>query len=256
MLMMVFTAASCSAEVKLSPCLGNRLSASAGPGVRRSRRYLLHRRRLARSIQDFHGPCTKSCTHGEVVYPRHALSARYDGRVVGGLHEPRLALLGVALGVLLGLAACSCRQPPAPLTEAGPSVVDVGELSLTVGKALGSGDAAAVVALLPPTDIGVRVEVRQLLVETDERTAETLRSGDAVREWLGKIRARWTCVDDGCAWPGGLMTGELSRCMGDCCFSDYPGGIDEQTLYLKRVCFAARDRGDPRLSYIEFVEAR
>lgn len=173
-----------------------------------------------------------------------------------GGHGPGLARLDVALGVMFGLAVCSCGRPQAPPSGEGRPAAGVRELSLTAGRALESGNAAAVVALLPPTGVSVLVEVRQALFETDERTAETLRSGDAVRDWIEKARARWTCSGEGCTWPGGLEIGELSRCLGDCCLSDYPGRIDERTLYLKRVCFAARDRGYPRLSYIGFVEAR
>jgi hypothetical protein len=125
-----------------------------------------------------------------------------------------------------------------------------------VVAALAAGDAAPIAALVPKNGADVRVEIRQSLVETDERTSETLRTPADVEAWLGKTRPKWTCAGEGCAWPGGLRTGELERCIGDCCFSDWPKGVEKGALYVRRVCVAAREAGEPKLSYIGFVEAK
>lgn len=159
----------------------------------------------------------------------------------------------VLIVALVALAACESRSAPAPSASSKPSVRQLGQ---RVVAALAAGDPAPIAALLPKTGADVRVEIRQSLVETDERTSDTLRSPADVEAWLAKTRPKWTCSGEGCAWPGGLKTGELARCIGDCCFSDWPNGIEKHALYVRRVCVAAREAGEPRLSYIGFVEAK
>lgn len=170
------------------------------------------------------------------------------------LYSPAVSPWPALLLVLAALPACESRGTG----SSAPSVSKPSprQLGQRVAAALAAGDAAPVVGLLPATGADVRVEIRQSLVETDERNSETLRSGADVESWLAKTRPKWSCSGESCAWPGGLKTGELERCIGDCCFSDWPGGIEKKTLYLRRVCVAAREAGEPRLSYIGFVEAK
>lgn len=137
-----------------------------------------------------------------------------------------------------------------------PQPAGARQLGLRVATAIAAGDDGPVVALVPTGGAVVRIEIQQSLVETDERTEQTLRSREELRAWLAVTRPKWTCAANRCAWPGGLRTGELDRCVGDCCYSDWPKGLESSTLYLRRICFAARERGEPRLSYIGFVEAR
>jgi len=159
--------------------------------------------------------------------------------------------------LLVWLPACESRSPggAAPAGSAGARA-SPRQLGQSVLAGISAGDPAPLVALLPKTGADVRVEIRQSLVETDERTSETLKSPAEVEAWLAKVRPKWSCSGEGCAWPGGIKTGELSRCLGDCCFSDWPDGIEKKTLYVRRVCVAAREGGEPKLSYIGFVEAR
>lgn len=134
--------------------------------------------------------------------------------------------------------------------------VSVGAMAKSVAAALVQGDATSLVATMPAGETDVRVEIRQSLVETDERNAESLKSAEAARSWLERTRPRWSCRGGDCEWPGGLVTGDLAVCAGDCCSSDYPRGLEKRTLYLKRVCFAAREGRQVRLSYLGFVEAK
>jgi hypothetical protein len=161
----------------------------------------------------------------------------------------------------LVLAGSACDEgrsgPPGPAPSASStSDPSPRELGRRAAAALERGDGEAIAALLPQRGADVRVEIRDALVETDERTARSLRTREDAREWVAKDRAEWTCAGAGCRWPGGLRTGDLGRCLGDCCFSDWPAGIEKRTLHLRGVCFAAREGGRPRLSYVGFVEAK
>lgn len=159
--------------------------------------------------------------------------------------------------ILLLTVACDARGTnPAPAASTKEDKPSPRQLGQQVVAAVAAGDPGPIVALLPKTGADVSVEIKQALVETDERTAETLRSPADVAAWLARSRPKWTCAGDGCPWPRGIRTGELGRCLGDCCFSDWPGGIEQDTLYVRRVCVAAREGGEPRLSYIGFVEAK
>lgn len=162
--------------------------------------------------------------------------------------------LGVGLSLVLAVVGCE-REPKRAPSGAEPRVT-AATLSGRLAKSLRDGDANELNALAAKDPIDVRVEIRQALVETDERKSETLASAADLRDWLVRGRAKWTCKHEECEWPGGLVTGDLARCVGDCCFSDYPGGIEKKTLYLKRACFTAREGDQPRLSYIAFVEAK
>jgi hypothetical protein len=124
-----------------------------------------------------------------------------------------------------------------------------------IARALEGGDdhtfAARVHSTLP-----LRIELRQTLVETDERSATTLTGPAEARRWLDTQRQLWRCRGDDCRWPGGLVTEGEEHCFGDCCDLRPPGGMELGTLYLRRICLAHRERGEPRLSLLAFYEAR
>lgn len=160
------------------------------------------------------------------------------------------------MALLFALGALGCESEPKRAPSGPATPVGVATLAGRLAKALREGDGAELTALAPKDKVDVRVEIRQALVETDERQTETLSSAGELREWLAKGRPKWSCKGEGCEWPGGLVTGELARCVGDCCFSDYPKGIEAKTLYLKRACFTAREGDQPRLAYLAFVEAK
>lgn len=156
----------------------------------------------------------------------------------------------------LGLLAAACESRSAGTAPAERSKKSPRQHAQEVAAAIAAGNAGPVAALVATSGAEVRVEIKQALVETDERTAETLRSRAEVEAWLAKIKPKWSCAGVGCSWSKGLVTGELARCLGDCCFSDHPAGIEKDTLYVRRICLTAREAGEPRLSYIGFVEAK
>lgn len=156
----------------------------------------------------------------------------------------------------LCLVALSCESQSAGTPPPAQAKKSPRQHAQEVAAAIAAGDARPVGALVAKTGAEVRVEIKQALVETDERTSETLRSAADLEAWVSRTKPKWGCSGAGCLWPKGFVTGDLARCMGDCCFSDHAGGIEKDTLYLRRVCLAAREAGEHRLSYIGFVEAK
>ncbi|MBK7580487.1 MAG: hypothetical protein IPI67_09810 [Myxococcales bacterium] len=170
------------------------------------------------------------------------------------------ASTGLLFGFGLLTLACDARSrsESGSSSASAPSPVAATPQALCqrAARALSSGDAQELAGLSPATGVDVRVEIKQSLVETDERTAETLHSRAELEAWLGRTRPKWTCSGDDCTWPQGFLVGALARCLGDCCFSDWPDGIEKKALYLSRICVAGREGNQPRLSYIGFVEAK
>jgi len=164
----------------------------------------------------------------------------------------------VCFSVAVGLLACQSHAPEGDSSARSDS--GAGRTSRGVGldaaSAIARGDGAALRGLLPATDFELRIETRQTLVETDERTNETLRTRSEVDTWLAGLRATLACPGDSCRYPGGFAPGELARCAGDCCFSDWPAGVEKGTLHLRRICALSAATGERHLSYIGFVEAK
>ncbi len=168
-----------------------------------------------------------------------------------------LLLIAVALGAALyGVApACGGEEVASEPAIVGPRALD-DDVDRAV-EALGSADAAALASLASP-DIPVRVEIRQALVETDERAAEVLDGRAAVGAWLSRTAASWRCGTAPCRWPEGLDVPTARRCFGDCCDFGTANAreVREGTLRLRRLCLAGRENGARRLTLLAFVEAR
>jgi len=107
-------------------------------------------------------------------------------------------------------------------------------IALTSTIARGEVDPCAVLEGTP-----IDIEVRDALVETDERRRETLTGHAALSARLG------TLAHVGIAHDGAL------RCYGDCCDVQHQG-MKPGPLYLRRMCFAY----GKHLSSIVFVEVR
>ena len=156
-------------------------------------------------------------------------------------------------------AACgdsdTAPAPSTPPTEEPSTVEEDAERVLAALREGSADDLAAMAAV----ERGVRVEVRQALVETDEREAEVLEGADAVRRWARRLQQDLGCdeQDEACRWPRGLVTEGARRCFGDCCdWGQDARSVEEGALRLRRVCLVARENGERRLTYLGFVEAR
>jgi len=133
--------------------------------------------------------------------------------------------------VAVFLFALGCTEPrAAPMCSVGP---DVASDARTLRRALVEHDRA-VMRCSVATNAPPRVEIHLKLAETDERE---------VRDGLGSLNLEH------------VTAGELSRCFGDCCEFTV-GALAPQALHLKRLCFAAREKGVRKLSLATFVEAR
>lgn len=150
--------------------------------------------------------------------------------------------------ILAGL--CACRAAPGPV-DAGDTAPPVAPTTLearaqAVLGALAARDGAALAAA---SGVELRVEVRDLLVETDERVAEVLTGGPAI----AAFPARFLSL---ARFPGGLSTAGTLRCFPDCCDLTVPG-VGAGVLQVRRLCFSARGpAGEPRLAYLVFTTAR
>lgn len=154
---------------------------------------------------------------------------------------------------LLVLLACvSCARPKPPSGDAAPdAALTLEGRARIVLQALAARDAAALVA---QSAHELRVEVKDLLVETDERTAEELVGPRAIATFATRFGSEWGTV--GSRWPAGLsVAGELV-CHPDCC-DLRSKGVEVGVVQLRRLCFAGRSAsGEPRLGYLVFVTAR
>lgn len=119
--------------------------------------------------------------------------------------------------------------PPCPIADARTRAT-----ALTTSITRGEIDRCAVV-----DGPAIDLEVREALVETDERRRETFTGHAALSARLRSL-ATGTIAS----------TGPL-RCYGDCCDVEHRG-MHPGTLYLRRMCFAYATR----VSSIVFVEVR
>ncbi len=162
----------------------------------------------------------------------------------------------VAAGVALFGAGCdSPSSSPSNPAAAPAAPATVQSLSDQLRQSLLSRNGDQLATLIP-TAADVHVETRDTLVETDERDFAVLKSRDDSKRWLSKLKKELNCAGTGCRYPGGLRAPKLSECAGDCCRADLTAGLERGTLYLKRACFAARERSERRLSQLVFVVAR
>ncbi len=160
-------------------------------------------------------------------------------------------LLVVLLLVSLAGACRADRQEPAPSPDPAPRTVL--QLATTVAQALSAGDGPGVAALAPAAG-EVLVELRDALVETDERERVVTREPEALAAWVTEASAQVGC--EGCRWSAGVDVDGQWHCFGDCCDLRHPGGVAARTLQLRRACFAERAAdGARRLSYLVVADA-
>ncbi len=155
-------------------------------------------------------------------------------------------------GVLLLLVLGGCaRSEPAKPDASSVTPPTLEDRARAVMQALVTRDAPALVAASARE---LRVEVKDLLVETDERTAEELTGEPAVAAFAKRFAGEWGTA--GSRWPKGLsVAGELV-CHPDCCDVRVKG-VESGVVQLRRLCFAGRGpSGEPRLGYLVFATAR
>lgn len=154
----------------------------------------------------------------------------------------------ISLGFALLFTACARKTAPPP-----PPELTVEERSVRVARALEQGDGAAVASAMREA-VPVRIEIRQVLTETDERAVTEVPDRAALRAWVERTSAQLRC-DAGCRWPRGLVVGGPWTCVGQCCRLPKQS-MTEDALYLVRVCFSAGDGAPSNLSLLELAEAR
>lgn len=169
---------------------------------------------------------------------------------IAGLGMARAAtVVPLVLPFLLGASSCteSARPPPAP------SPMTVEERARDLAAALGRRDWAAVAGTAAP-DAEVLVEIRQVLTETDEREATTLRGRPALLDWLKALEPGLEARADA-RWPAGFHPSPnwtaFSSCV-DAASRVVPPG----TLAIRRMCFSDARTTPPGLSYLVLAEAR
>lgn len=154
----------------------------------------------------------------------------------------------LALGLLFVAFGCDRAEHTAAAVPSATSLAD------RAGDALVARDADALAALASE-DGTVRIEIRQALVETDERETEVVEGALALHRWAERVAAEAAC--EGCRWPHGIVRSGERRCFGDCCdWGAGPREVTEGTLRVQRICLANRDERAPRLSYVGLLEAR
>ena len=158
------------------------------------------------------------------------------------------------LGVLV-VAGCRSNSPQEGTAAADAANPNVSLLAERVAGALRTNDARAL-SQLAVEGSAIRIEIRETLVETDERGAQEVAGPEALSAWLRQQSPRWRCRGVKCPWPRGLATDGEAHCAGDCCRFDYRGGMSKRRLYLRQICFAARQGSQRRLSLLGFAEAR
>lgn len=166
-------------------------------------------------------------------------------------------LLGASsLALALGCASCDSPTPPGARSAAPRAVAKTAEmLGGTLRQSFLDRNGDQLASLMPSVG-DVHVEIRDTLVETDERDFRVLKSPSDSKRWLAQLNRKLQCAGSRCPYPGGLKAPELSVCAGDCCRAQLAAGLERGTLTLKRACFAAREAGEPRLSQVVFVVAR
>lgn len=137
--------------------------------------------------------------------------------------------------LLAGCDPSSGRDPPRPTQEACPArSVEERTRALQSSLARGEIDRCAV------SDAAeADVEIRDALVETDERRRTSHRGFDSLSARLAQLAART------------LETAGALRCAGDCC-DVQRSGMSTGRLYLRRACFAYAGR----LSLLALTEVR
>ena len=155
-----------------------------------------------------------------------------------------------SLSKLALLLAVGCARPvPAP---AAPRDVEQRAAALTA--ALARGDLAAVAAEVA-VDGELRVEIRQVLTETDERDTHTLRGRAEVLQWLAGLAQDLDGTRADARWPRGVYPGSgwlrLSACV-----DARDRSVPEGTLALRRLCFSDTRTEPPSLAYLVLAEAK
>lgn len=137
--------------------------------------------------------------------------------------------------VMWGLMLLGCGRAESPsLVHCAPADAKTRALALQHTIAKGEIDRCAVAE-----DAAADVEIRDALVETDERSRESHTGHAALSARLLSLAGRTI-----------EATGPL-RCFGACCDVEHHG-MTAGRLYLRRMCFAYASR----LSLITFVEVR
>ncbi|MDH5491604.1 MAG: hypothetical protein OEY14_06605 [Myxococcales bacterium] len=181
-----------------------------------------------------------------------------------GRPRARQGRLSIAAAIALLVAPLGCsrrldepgsgREPAPPrldTSRAPPAAFSAQTQALAA--ALGRGDAAEAAAAACEGS-ALRVQIRDALVETDERESVDLPGREALRGWLEQTLGALGCEEgERCRWPTGLALGELTRCFGECC--DLAGETPLGGLALRRACFAAREHDRRCLSYLVFAQA-
>lgn len=139
----------------------------------------------------------------------------------------------------------------APLADGPPSVED---LARSFAGALTSRDWSRAAAQAHE-DTEVRIEIRQVLVETDEREARTLRGRDELRTAFEGFARDLDPLREGARWPKGIGVAGGWQPLGDCADAFSPS-VPAGTLVLRRVCYAERRGATRGLTYVVFAEAR
>lgn len=154
------------------------------------------------------------------------------------------------LGIAALLLATACPRPePAPVPPR-----DVEQRAAALTAALARGDFASVAAEVAE-DGELRVEIRQVLTETDERDSVTLRGRAEALRWLAALGPDLDGRRTEARWPRGVHPGtgwqRLSSCV-DARDRSVPQGA----LALRRLCFSDARTDPPSLAYLVFAEAR
>lgn len=168
-----------------------------------------------------------------------------------GLGQVRAAtVVPLVLPILLGASSCADRAH----TELPAPPMTIEQRAHELASALSRRDWAAVASTAAP-DAEVLVEIRQVLTETDEREATTLRGRPALLEWLKALEPELEAGRTDARWPAGVHPSPswtpLSSCV-DAASRVVPTG----TLAIRRVCFSDARTTPPGLSYLVLAEAR
>lgn len=101
----------------------------------------------------------------------------------------------------------------------------------------------------------LRVEIRQVLTETDERDTHTLRGRAEVLQWLAGLARDLDGTRAGARWPRGVYPGagwqRLSSCV-----DARDRSVPEGALALRRLCFSDTRTEPPSLAYLVLAEAK
>lgn len=166
-----------------------------------------------------------------------------------------VAVIGAFAALALVLGACvDGPAEPRPDTAAPAVPPSVEERARGLAAALARHDWAAVAATAAP-DGEVRVEVRQVLTETDERNAVTLRGRAAFQTWLEQLGPDLDAARNGARWPRGLRPVDSWQPY-TACADARDRSVPEGTLALRRVCFSDPSTEPGSLSYMVLAEAK